>query len=327
MPCVLVDLSLLEDERLENLSDRDFKILIWVLAKCNNWGIYKRNDYCLSKDTGKPKKDITASIDSMIRKTIIGQFTYNEIVYLIYPDYLMSNSLFNSSLNSLLHDIPIDVFLRVLYGFNKQHFGVILEKIQGTNWRIKPEKYEQLKATIAQTLEENTFCIDMYKHVTTSNDMSQHCQDMSGITTTTTSNNTININTNSKDYEIPSEFQDVKTIYDQILLAWNEAKIIKHVKVNEVIKKAIDKILKEYDINVIIVAIKNYGIIINDKATYYFTYKWQLWEFLRFANVSRFIDSSCFNNFLAKDKIQGKEKPKERINYEEGESRFPEAGK
>ncbi|WP_338595605.1 hypothetical protein QJR28_02275 [Clostridium baratii] len=89
----------------------------------------------------------------------------------------------------------------------------------------------------------------------------------------------------SKKKEIKEECsKDIKTIFD----CWNSKGIIKHKTLSPVIKKAIDKVLKNYKLDEIVQAINTYSEILNSQ--FYFNYKWSLSDFLNRKNgISTFM--------------------------------------
>ena len=106
----------------------------------------------------------------------------------------------------------------------------------------------------------------------------------------------LNNNLKSKKKEIKEECnKDIKTIFD----FWNSKGIIKHKTLSPVIKKAIEKVLKDYKLDEIIQAINTYSEILNSQ--FYFKYKWNLSDFLNRKNgISTFMEEGS-----------------NRVNYEE----------
>lgn len=105
-------------------------------------------------------------------------------------------------------------------------------------------------------------------------------------------------NLKSKKKEIKEECsKDIKTIFD----CWNSKGIIKHKTLSPVIKKAIEKALKNYKLDQIVQAINTYSEILNSQ--FYFNYKWSLSDFLNRKNgISTFMEEGS-----------------NKINYEEWE--------
>ena len=91
--------------------------------------------------------------------------------------------------------------------------------------------------------------------------------------------------------------KDIKTIFD----CWNSKGIIKHKALSPVIKKSIEKALKDYKLDDIVQAINTYSEILNSQ--FYFNYKWSLSDFLNRKNG--------INTFM--------EEGSNKINYEEWE--------
>jgi hypothetical protein len=94
-----------------------------------------------------------------------------------------------------------------------------------------------------------------------------------------------------------------KTEHLSLFGFWNDLNIIKHTKLNDAMKKAMDKIRKEYSIDLIQKAMTNYAKILKS-TDHFFKYKWNLWDFLNFKNISKFIDDSCYANFKIKTPIE-----------------------
>ncbi|MFH5796493.1 hypothetical protein ACHM2U_13780 [Clostridium perfringens] len=100
---------------------------------------------------------------------------------------------------------------------------------------------------------------------------------------------------------------------EEIFNYWNNKKIIKHNNLREDIKKAIKKAIKNYSIDEIRQAIDTYSEIL--KSEYYFTYKWNLKDFLNRNNaISTFMEdgSNKANYEEWKNKNKQKEEPKRR---------------
>ncbi|EDT79839.1 hypothetical protein ACV3W4_15090 [Clostridium perfringens] len=100
---------------------------------------------------------------------------------------------------------------------------------------------------------------------------------------------------------------------EEIFNYWNSKKIIKHNNLREDIKKAIKKATKSYSIDEIKQAIDTYSEIL--KSEYYFTYKWNLKDFLNRNNaISTFMEdgSNKANYEEWKNKNKSKEEPKRR---------------
>ena len=105
-------------------------------------------------------------------------------------------------------------------------------------------------------------------------------------------------NLKSKKKEIKEECsKDIKIIFD----CWNSKGIIKHKTLSPVIKKAIEKSLKNYKLDEVVQAINTYSEILNSQ--FYFNYKWSLSDFLNRKNgISTFMEEGS-----------------NKINYEEWE--------
>lgn len=78
--------------------------------------------------------------------------------------------------------------------------------------------------------------------------------------------------------------KDMQAIFD----CWNSKGIIKHKTLSPVIKKAVEKVLKNYKLDEIVQAINTYSEILNSQ--FYFNYKWSLSDFLNRKNgISTFM--------------------------------------
>lgn len=97
----------------------------------------------------------------------------------------------------------------------------------------------------------------------------------------------------------------VKESNIKVLEAWN-AQNIRNLKdgeskVREKTVSKIDVVLKEYPLEIIIKAIENYGEVINHPEHYFFSYKWELHEFLQ-RGMRKFMDEARpFENFKIKN--------------------------
>ena len=90
--------------------------------------------------------------------------------------------------------------------------------------------------------------------------------------------NNNNINNNNINNNNIKE-NNINNIIEEIFDFWNSKNIIKHSKFTDARKKAIAKVLKEYSIEDIKLAIEHYSIILKDK-NYFFNYTWSLEDFL-----------------------------------------------
>lgn len=96
----------------------------------------------------------------------------------------------------------------------------------------------------------------------------------------------------------------VKESNIKVLEAWN-AQNIRNLKdgakVREKTVSKIDVVLKEYSLEVVVKAIENYGQIIHHPEHYFFSYKWELHEFLQ-RGMRKFMDEARpFENFKIKN--------------------------
>jgi hypothetical protein len=91
----------------------------------------------------------------------------------------------------------------------------------------------------------------------------------------------------------------------RVLEIWNSTNIRNlkegESKIREKTISKIESVLKEYPIEVIIKAIENYSTVIHHPELYYFTYKWELAEFLQ-RGLRKFMDEAQpFENFKVKN--------------------------
>jgi len=101
----------------------------------------------------------------------------------------------------------------------------------------------------------------------------------------------------SKNLEELKELKE--STYTTIFNAWNSAKVTNHKKLSKDIRLAMDEALAEYELDDILGAIKNYGIIVNS-SSYYFQYRWRLEQFIKgggkdrlpLGNLKTFLDES-----------------------------------
>lgn len=111
-------------------------------------------------------------------------------------------------------------------------------------------------------------------------------------------------NTNSSSSSSFTSFKkNLKDVYSSIFDFWNEKQIVVHRSFTGELKikcvREINKIIKqdysEYDI---LDAINNYSQILSDSTKYYFSYKWNLDEFLKRGFNKFKTDASPFTNYL-----------------------------
>lgn len=96
-----------------------------------------------------------------------------------------------------------------------------------------------------------------------------------------------------------------KNIYLEIYNTRNNKNITQHKKLNEEIKKSIEKILQDLSESEVIQAIENYATIYHSDKTY-FKHKWTLSEFLSRKNGARVFLYKSEEDYLDKDKKQSK---------------------
>jgi phage replication O-like protein O len=99
------------------------------------------------------------------------------------------------------------------------------------------------------------------------------------------------------------ENEIIQTIFDY----WNEQKIIVHKKLSATMKTKIRSRLKDYDVQDIKNAIRNYGMVINGGDKFYFTKRWSIEEFFP-RGLTRFLDECDPLKNMLKDNY--KKKPK-----------------
>ena len=97
----------------------------------------------------------------------------------------------------------------------------------------------------------------------------------------------------------PKPAQPMKPV-EVIFNHWNSKGIIKHRKITDKLKRAINNALKDYSQDEICTAIDNYAIILADDK-YYWTYKWGLGEFIS-RGLDKFLDFEVAANNYMKDK-------------------------
>lgn len=100
---------------------------------------------------------------------------------------------------------------------------------------------------------------------------------------------------------------DKKNIYLEIYNTRNNKNITQHKKLNEEIKKSIEKILQDLSESEVIQSIENYATIYHSDKTY-FKHRWTLSEFLSRKNGARVFLYKSEEDYLDKDKKQSKKK-------------------
>ena len=98
-----------------------------------------------------------------------------------------------------------------------------------------------------------------------------------------------------------------KNIYLEIYNTRNNKNITQHKKLNEEIKKSIEKILQDLSESEVIQSIENYATIYHSDKTY-FKHRWTLSEFLSRKNGARVFLYKSEEDYLDKDKKQSKKK-------------------
>lgn len=87
--------------------------------------------------------------------------------------------------------------------------------------------------------------------------------------------------------------------YKEIYIVWNNSNIIKHNKLTDEFKRAINTALRDYSEDDIEQAIKNYAEILKGEQ-YYFKYKWTLKDFLK-RGLTKFLDLDIAKSNYLKD--------------------------
>lgn len=106
----------------------------------------------------------------------------------------------------------------------------------------------------------------------------------------------------------------LKDKYSNLVQIWNCQNIIQH-DINKLDYRKIDQFvnkLKPYTLEDVIIAINNYGKVINNDC--WFTYKWTLLDFLKRKSAEKFYkDNFVFENFTNKSKTDKRSRTKEDI--------------
>lgn len=114
-----------------------------------------------------------------------------------------------------------------------------------------------------------------------------------------------------------------ENIYSQLHLkvfsVWNKQEIIRHKKITPELKKSIDKAVKQYGIDNVILAIERYAKCYKDPA-YFFSYKWDLAKFLKQKNaLPDFLDGGCkWEDYKARGQPKSNEKRREESDFDWG---------
>src|SRR5699024_2677236 len=87
--------------------------------------------------------------------------------------------------------------------------------------------------------------------------------------------------------EIEKDIDIYKGYIYTLFSFWNDQGIIKHRKMNQAMKSHINARLKEYSVEELKKAIKNYADVLSSD-NYYWTHKWTLQDFMKPDNVVRF---------------------------------------
>ena len=107
---------------------------------------------------------------------------------------------------------------------------------------------------------------------------------------------------NATDIDIDIDKEYIYSLFDY----WNEKEIIKHRKRTQAMESHINARLQEYSVDELKKAIDNYSLVLQSD-DYFWTHKWTLQEFMKPANVTRFVDEADpLNNFKSNKKTKGK---------------------
>lgn len=85
-----------------------------------------------------------------------------------------------------------------------------------------------------------------------------------------------------------SKVKESKELSSEILVHWNEQKIIIHKKIDNITERKIFRTCEDYHINIIKKSISNYAEIVHSN-DYFFNYKWTLKDFLQ-RGIDKFMD-------------------------------------
>jgi predicted transcriptional regulator len=109
-----------------------------------------------------------------------------------------------------------------------------------------------------------------------------------------------------KTYIKKTKEKDLTKYIYTIFNYWNSNNIIKHNKLTDKIKRKVKSSLKDYSVEEITNAIKNYSYVIKSDE-YFFNYKWPLVDFLK-RGIEKFMDNADpLNNFkINKNKLKYK---------------------
>jgi len=122
-----------------------------------------------------------------------------------------------------------------------------------------------------------------------------------------------NVTPTEIELELELEQEKEKDIYITIFSRWNECKIIVHKKLSNNMKKYIDKLIKDFELEEITKGIENYSDIYKSEKTW-FNHKWTLEEFLSREKGIRVFIYKSINDYLVKDNF--KQPKKSRFSYE-----------
>ena len=105
--------------------------------------------------------------------------------------------------------------------------------------------------------------------------------------------------------KVPLKLKESNIRESKVVEAWNSANIRNlkdgESKVREKTESKIEAVLKEYPLEVIVKAIENYSEVIHHPENFFFSYKWELHEFLQ-RGLRKFIDEAQpFENFKIKN--------------------------
>ena len=87
----------------------------------------------------------------------------------------------------------------------------------------------------------------------------------------------------------PTLYKEILKKVKSIYIVWNKQKIVTHKKLTDDTSRAIGVALKDYSVEEICQAIKNYAEILAGPERYYFKYRWTLMDFLK-RGLAKFLD-------------------------------------
>jgi predicted phage replisome organizer len=108
------------------------------------------------------------------------------------------------------------------------------------------------------------------------------------------------------------DYQSLEDIFN----TWNETKVYVHRSIDDKLKRKMKTALKEYSLEAILSAIKNYSAVMKDNKKYYWSHKWALIDFLS-RGLSKFVnEGDPLHNFLRDKNGSGGFKSKDEQHME-----------